>query len=248
MTVTAIALAAVVGVAMGVFGGGGSLLLVPALTHLIGLDAKQAVAASLAVVGWSAAAGAIAGHFQGALRIKPALITGATTMIGAFSGALVGARLDDAVQMTIFGVAAIGAAVMVGWQATRRPRLVVRHAPQRVGLLAAAGVSVGFLTGVIGVGGGFLIVPALVVGAGLDLKEAVPVSLFVMVLATASALAGYAGRVSLNWGFVVPFAIVAATATIAGGMGGRAMPQRPLQYSFAAVLLVVAAFAFIQSR
>ena len=245
MTLTAMAIAAAVGVALGVFGGGGSLLLVPALTHLIGLDAKQAVATSLAVVGWSAAVGAIAGCFHGALRIKPALITGATTMIGAFSGALVGARLDDAVQMTIFGVAATGAAVMVGWQATR-PRLVVRHSSQRVGLLAAAGVAVGFLTGVIGVGGGFLIVPALIVGGGLALPEAVAVSLFVMVLATASALAGYAGRVSLDWGFVVPFAVIASIATIAGGMGGRAVPQRPLQYSFAAVLIVVAAFAFMQ--
>lgn len=247
MTATAIALAAVVGLAMGVFGGGGSLLLVPALTHLVGLDAKQAVVTSLAVVGWSAGAGAIAGYFQDALRIRPAVITGATTMIGAFSGALVGARLDDRVQMTIFGVATIGAAVIVGWQATRPSHRVVQNMPQRLGLIATAGIAVGFLTGVIGVGGGFLIVPALVAGAGLDLRQAVPVSLFVMVLATGSALAGYAGRVTLNWGFVVPFGIVASIGTLAGGAAGRAMPQRLLQYSFAVVLIVVAAFALIRS-
>ncbi len=244
MSVTAIALALAVGLAMGLFGGGGSLLLVPALTQLIGLDTKQAVATSLAVVGSSAAVGAIAGHIHGALPIRPALITGITTMIGAFGGALVGARLNDEVQMTVLGMVAIGAAVMVMWQAARHRRSERPHIAPRSRLMAAAGIAVGFLTGVIGVGGGFLIVPALIVAGGLELREAAPVSLFVMVLATTSALAGYAGRVSPSWGFVVPFAIVASIGTVAGAMAGRSMPPRLLQYTFAVALVLVAAFAF----
>ena len=90
MTLTAAALALAIGVAMGLFGGGGSLLLVPALTYLMGFDAKQAVTTSLAVVGISAAVGAAARLAQGTLPIKPALVIGIATVLGAFAGSVVG--------------------------------------------------------------------------------------------------------------------------------------------------------------
>jgi uncharacterized membrane protein YfcA len=96
------------------------------------------------------------------------------------------------------------------------------------------------------VGGGFLIVPALVIGANLDMREATSVSLFVMVLATASAFAGYAGTAPLAWSFVLPFAAVASAGTVAGGLLGHSLPQRPLQRIFAAGLIAVAAFMLLQ--
>ena len=247
MTLTAVGLALAVGVAMGLFGGGGSLLLVPALTSVMGFDTKQAVATSLAVVGISAAVGAVAAGAKGTLPMRPAVIIGATTMVGAFGGAFVGARLDDAVQLTIFGVVVMVAAVILAWQSTRRSDAhATDRVPRPAALMAAAGIGVGLVTGLVGVGGGFLIVPALVMAAGLAMREAASVSLFVMVLATASALAGYAGRVPLSWAFVLPFAVVASIGTIAGGFAGHSMPQRLLQQIFAGALVVVAAFVLIR--
>ena len=247
MTLTAVALALAVGAAMGLFGGGGSLLLVPALTSVMGFETKQAVATSLTVVGISAAVGAVAARAKGTLPIRPAVIIGTTTMVGAFGGAFVCARLDDAVQLNVFGVVALAAAVMVAWQSTWRSDAHARDGVARpAALMAAAGIGVGVVTGLVGVGGGFLIVPALVMAAGLEMREAASVSLFVMVLATASALAGYAGRVPLSWAFVLPFAAVASIGTIGGGFVGDSMPQRLLQQIFAGALVVVAAFVLMR--
>ena len=240
MTIAEAALALAIGAAMGIFGGGGSLLLVPALTYVMGFDAKQAVTTSLAVVGISAAAGSIARLAQGTLPIKPALVIGSATVLGALVGSAIGSRLDDNLQLQIFGAVVVVAAVALGWQA------VFGSGPARPArgraVLAAAGISVGLVTGLLGVGGGFLIVPALVMGANLDMREATSVSLFVLVLATASALIGYASSVTPVWSFVLPFAAVASAGTVAGGIAGQSIPQRLLQQVFAAALIVVAAF------
>ena len=114
MTITGVALALAIGMAMGVFGGGGSLLLVPALTYVIGLDAKQAVTTSLAVVGISAAVGSAARFAQGTLPMKPALVIGIATMFGALVGSAIGARLDDNLQLQMFGAVVVVAAVALG--------------------------------------------------------------------------------------------------------------------------------------
>ena len=244
MTITGAALALGIGVAMGLFGGGGSLLLVPALTYLMGFDAKQAVTTSLVVVGISAAVGSAARLAQGTLPIKPALVIGIATIFGALGGSAIGARLDDGLQLRIFGVIVIAAAVALGW------RSVFGDGPARPArgraVLGAAGLGVGFVTGLIGVGGGFLIVPALVMGANLDIRDATSVSLFVVVLATAAAFVGYAGTVTPAWSFVLPFAAVASAGTVAGGIAGQSLSQRLLQQVFAAGLIGVAAFILVR--
>ena len=244
MSMTGAALALAIGVAMGIFGAGGSLLLVPALTYLMGFDAKQAVTTSLAVVGISAAVGSAARLAQGTLPIKPALVIGIATVLGALVGSAIGARLDDSLQLQIFAAVVVAAAVALGWQSAFG---YVPAKPARGrAVLAAAGLGVGLVTGLVGVGGGFLIVPALVSGANLDMREATSVSLFVVVLATASAFVGYAGTTTPAWSFVLPFAAVASAGTIAGGIAGQSVSQRLLQRVFAAGLIVVAAFILIR--
>lgn len=244
MTFAGFALSIAIGLAMGLFGAGGSLLLVPGLTYLMGLDAKQAITTSLAVVGISAGVGSIARLARGALPIKPALVVGTATVLGAFGGSLIGARLDDRVQLQMFGGVVIVAAIALGWQSVFS-RGTAKLARGRA-VLATAGVGVGFVTGLLGVGGGFLIVPALVIGANLDMREATSVSLFVMVLATAAAFIGYAGTVTPAWSFVLPFAAVASAGTVAGGLAAHSVPQRRLQQIFAASLIAIAAFILIR--
>ncbi|MBY0497917.1 MAG: sulfite exporter TauE/SafE family protein [Cyanobacteria bacterium] len=247
MSLAVVALALAVGSALGLFGGGGSLLLVPALTYLVGLETKQAVTTSLAVVGIAATVGAIAGFVKGTLPLKPALIGGISTMIGAFGGAIIGARLNDAVQLRIFGAVMAVAAMVLAWQSLVNSASAAAGAVQQRALpIAASGIGVGVLTGLVGVGGGFLIVPALITAGGLEMREAASVSLFVMVLATASALAGYAGSEPVSWSFIMPFAAVTSLGTLAGGIAGRAMSQRVLQQMFAVVLIVVAAFVLMR--
>jgi uncharacterized membrane protein YfcA len=244
MTFAGVAMAIAIGLAMGLFGAGGSLLLVPGLTYLMGLDAKQAIITSLAVVGISAAVGSVVRLARGALPIKPALVVGIATVLGALGGSLIGARLDDRVQLQMFGGVVIVAAIALGWQSAFS-RIPAKPARGRA-VLATAGVGVGVVTGLLGVGGGFLIVPALVIGANLDMREATSVSLFVMVLATAAAFIGYAGTVTPSWSFVLPFAAVAAAGTVAGGFAADSVPQRRLQQIFAASLLAIAAFILIR--
>jgi len=244
MTFVGGALALAIGMAMGLFGAGGSLLLVPSLTYLMGFDAKQAITTSLAVVGISAAVGSAARLLRGTLPIKPALVMGIATVVGAFAGSVIGARIDDGLQLRIFGVVSMVAAVALAWQSAVPAR--ASRPPRGRAVLAAAGIGVGFVTGLLGVGGGFLIVPALVVGANLDMREATSVSLFVMVPATIAAFIGYAGTVTPAWSFVLPFAAVASAATVAGGLAGHSLPPRRLQQIFAGCLIAVAAFVLIR--
>jgi uncharacterized membrane protein YfcA len=244
MTFAGGALALAIGMAMGLFGAGGSLLLVPGLTYLMDFDAKQAITTSLAVVGISAAVGSAARLLRGTLPIKPALVIGVATVIGAFAGSAIGARLDDGVQLRIFGVVSMVAAVALAWQSAV-PGRTAQPARGRA-VLAAAGIGVGLVTGLLGVGGGFLIVPALVMGTNLDMREATSVSLFVMVPATLAAFLGYAGTVTPAWSFVLPFAAVASAGTVAGGLAGHYLAPRRLQQIFAGGLIVIAAFILIR--
>ena len=186
MTLTAAALALAVGVAIGLFGGGGSLLLVPALTYVMGFETKQAVATSLAVVGISAAVGAVAARAKGSLPIRPAFIVGIATMAGAFGGAIAGARLDDAVQLTIFGVVALfdalpDVAVVIIMVATF-VLLFALYIPLGLGRLVA-GVSAGQLVAlVIAI---LALVAAFVVPAALGFRAAFHSAIFVLVVQVA---------------------------------------------------------------
>lgn len=241
MTATAFALAAAIGFSMGLLGGGGSLLVVPALTYLMGFTTKTAVVASLAVVGLAAAAGAVSSFARGRLPVAPALLMGLTTMAGAYGGARIGAGLDDAVQRVILAVVMIGAGVAMLYQSLPRD---VQSAPAaaRPATLAAFGLGLGVIIGLVGVGGGFLIVPALVIAGGLPMREASSASLLAIALGTLAGLAGYGGRVPLAWGFVLPFAAVASAATITGGLVAHRIPQRHLQQLFALTIVVIAVF------
>jgi hypothetical protein len=109
------------------------------------------------------------------------------------------------------------------------------------------GLPLGMLTGLIGVGGGFLIVPALVLVAGLPMREAAGASLIVIAMAAASGLIGYLGRTPLVPSFIVPFALTAAIGTVSGGLVAHRLPQRRLRQVFAAVLVVLGSWVLIRS-
>lgn len=242
MTALAIALAAAIGFTMGLLGGGGSIIVVPALTYLMGFDTKSAVVTSLAVVGLAAAAGALASFSRGTLPVLPAVIVGLTTMIGAYGGARIGALLADATQMAILAAVMIAAGAGMAYQSLRASESQAPSVAARPVLLGATGIGLGVVTGMVGVGGGFLIVPALVIAGGLQMRDAASASLLAIALGTAAGLAGYAGRVPLAWGFVLPFAAVAALGTIMGGLVAHRVPHRLLQRIFASAVITIAVY------
>jgi hypothetical protein len=242
MTLAAAALALAIGLGMGLLGGGGSIVAVPVFTFLLHMAPKDAIVASLAVVGLAAATGAIGALVRGVVPVTVTLTVGLAATAGAFAGGLAGARLDDRVQLAILGGVMLAAAFVM-WQRPGREGAGGSSASRPV--LMLLGLGVGALTGLVGVGGGFLIVPALVFGAGMPMQQAASASLFVIALAALSGLAGYAGHATIAWDFVLPFAAVAAAGTLAGGGLASRMPQRALQQAFAIALVVLGSYVLI---
>jgi len=244
MTLTALGLAMGIGLVMGMLGGGGSILAVPALTLLLHFTPKEAVVISLAMVAVAATAGAVGSFIRGTLPLAAGLTVGLAATVGALLGGFVGAQLADATQLRMLGVVMLMAAALMFWH----PVVEGAPAPRRsVPVLLAIGFPLGLLTGLIGVGGGFLIVPALVIAARLPMREATGASLVVMAMAAVSGLTGYLGQTPLALSFIVPFAVVAALGALGGGVIADRLPQRRLQQAFATTLVVLGSYVLIRS-
>jgi len=232
------------GVGMGMLGGGGSLLAGPGLTLLLNVAPKEAVVISLAVVAIAASAGAAGAFVRGTLPLAAGLVVGAAATVGALVGGMAGANLADVTQLGMLGAVMLAAAVLMFWRpAAMRPPA---GRPSTL-LLLALGVPLGVLTGLIGVGGGFLIVPALVMVAGLPMREAAGASLVVMAMAAVSGLVAYLGHTPLVLSFIVPFALLAAAGAVTGGLIAHRLPQQRLQQAFAGTLVVLGAYVLIRS-
>lgn len=248
MTLLALALAALVGLSLGLLGGGGSILTVPIFVYVLGFAPREAVASSLAVVGAVSLFGA-AGHWrQGNVQLRTALLFGLVAMAGTFGGARLGTLLPGTVQLSLFA----GVMLVAAWFMSR-PR-VAREGDgegvhgRRAGPVVAAGVGTGLLTGLVGVGGGFMIVPALVLLAGVPMRQAVGTSLLVISMNAAAGVAGYGGPGALRWEVLGMFTAVAVAGILAGTRLSRRVPQEALRRGFAAFLVLVAAFILWQNR
>jgi hypothetical protein len=237
------ALSVLVGVSLGFFGGGGSILTVPLMVYVFGLEAKTAIASSLLVVG-TASVSAAAQHWRaGNVDVRTALLFGGAGMAGAYAGGRVATFFDGALLLLMFALMMAVTAVAM-WRGRRAPPDgTLQRAPGR---LIAQGLAVGLFTGLIGAGGGFLIVPALALWAGLPMPRAVGTSLAVIVMNTAAGFAGYASHVE------VPVRLVAlvSVAAIAGSFGGAALAKRvnpaSLRRAFAGFVLAMAALILVR--
>ena len=267
MTLLGAVLGLVVGITMGLLGGGGSILAVPIFVYILGIAPKSAIAMSLASVGATSAIGAASHWRQGSVDLRVAGIFGGAAMVAAFAGARIARLVPETVQLTLFGVIVLAAALLMLRNAQRQPDetpppSAPRAEPQeplldeppvapmvppdvrelRWGWIAAQGLGVGLLTAIIGVGGGFIIVPALVLIGGLSMRQAVGTSLIVITMNAASGFAGYVGVVPIDWPVVALFAGSASLGILAASRYSRRVPQRVLKQGFAMLLLVVGAY------
>lgn len=230
--VITIVFGATIGLALGMLGGGGSILTVPVLVYLLQMDPHGAVTASLLIVGLNALMGSILHWRAGHVNLKEAVLFGLCGIVSSYAGARASALLSSSLLLVIFALLMlVVAAVMLrpkaglaGKQATSQPWW----------LILLGGLGVGLLTGFLGVGGGFLIVPALVFLLGMEMPTAIGSSLVVITLNSAAGIAGHLNsHVALPWAEILVFTAVGATGLWAGARLTRILPVARLQQAFA---------------
>ncbi|MFF5337730.1 sulfite exporter TauE/SafE family protein [Streptomyces sp. NPDC013181] len=245
MTALILALVAgtVVGLALGGLGGGGSVLAVPALTYLIGMPAADAITASLIIVTVTSVTSLAQHARDGNVAWRTGLLFASAGIVPAMLTGLAAGRLPQALLTLAFaGIAGVAALRMLRGPAAPAAGEV---RPAKAG---AAGAGLGAVTGLLGVGGGFLAVPALVRVLNLPMRRAVGTSLLVIAINSIAALGARAGTgMHLDWAVIAPF----TAAAILGAWDGKRYAQRlsgtTLQRLFAGVLLAVAAFMLVDA-
>lgn len=241
-----LALAVLVGITLGLFGGGGSILTVPLLVYIAGLDTKPAIATSLVIVGVTAIAALVAHARAGRVQWRTGLIFGSTAMVGAYAGGLIGPKVPDVVLLGGFALMMLATSVAM-IRGRRAPAPGEVHTPAPVWLVLVEGVVVGLVTGIVGAGGGFLVVPALVLLGGLPMATAVATSLLVIAMKSFAALAGYLTAVQIDWGFAAAVTALAIVGSVIGGrLAGRIHPDR-LRKGFGIFVLAMAIFVLAQT-
>ncbi len=237
--------AALVGATLGLLGSGGSILTVPILVYLVKHSEKAAIAESLAIVGAIALVGAARQWRAGKVDARLWLWVGLPGIPGAYVGAMLSKHVSGALQLGVLGLLMLAAAVLMVRKkpAAREGESARRHA----GALGLIGVSVGLITGFVGVGGGFLIVPALVLLAGASMPVAVGTSLAIITL---NAGIGFVKSQSLleslgmrvDWGTIGLFAGVGIVGSLVGQSVGKRIDQATLKKVFAVFLVVMAGY------
>ncbi|HEU4829527.1 MAG TPA: sulfite exporter TauE/SafE family protein [Gemmatimonadales bacterium] len=250
MQILGFALAALIGLSLGLLGGGGSTLTVPIFVYVLGFAPKDAIAMSLPVVGLTSLVGAASHWRSGNVQVKTALLFGVVAMAGSYLAArFLAPLMSGALQLALLAIVMLVAAVSMFRSAGQKQAGVEAPArPLALPLLGAVALFVGAMTGVVGIGGGFLIVPALVLLARVPMKQAIGTSLLVIAMNTASGYAGYAGRTTMAWGFLAGFTAIAIGGILAGSRLVRYVSQAQLKRAFAVFLIAVGALVLIQNR
>ncbi|WP_409484625.1 sulfite exporter TauE/SafE family protein [Arsenicicoccus dermatophilus] len=242
MTPWLIPLAVLVGLLLGALGGGGAILTVPILTYLAHQAPSAATTGSLIVVGTSSLVGLVPRLRAGEVRVTEGLTFGLLGTAGALVGSRLSTQVPGPVLMTAFAALLLVVATLMWRRRSRGASAAAPPQPRRWPVRVAAATGVGLLTGFFGVGGGFVVVPALTLVLGLSMTTAVATSLLVIAINAASALASRAaGGLVVDWLVILPFALLTVVGTLLGAPLGRRVGQARLQSAFAVLLVLVAA-------
>ncbi|MBI3504686.1 MAG: sulfite exporter TauE/SafE family protein [Proteobacteria bacterium] len=247
MLILSIVFALLIGLSLGLLGGGGSILTVPVLVYALGFEAKLAITMSLPIVGVTAAFGAWRHWRLGNVQLERALLFGGVAMVGAYAGGRGARWLDARVQLAILGIVMAASAVSM-LRSAARDRANEPEPHVHPLLFYTVGLGVGALTGIIGIGGGFLIVPALVVLGGVAMRQAVGTSLLVIAMNCVAGYAGQASRDVVDWRFVTYFTAVSMVGLLAGTAMHRFTGQTALKRGFAVFLFLIALLVLWNNR
>jgi uncharacterized membrane protein YfcA len=261
MDVLAILAGMATGIVLGLFGSGGSIIATPALLYLLDVEPKSAIAMSLGIVAVTATIAALDNWRRGNVDVSVAAVFGLFGVVGTYAGARLGVVTPVVIQLVVFALVMYAAA----WRMLKPARLAVPESGKEslsgnaaalpcTGLLspcmahmALHGVGVGVLTGFVGVGGGFLIVPALVLLSRIPMKMAVGTSLAIVAAKSYAGFAGYMGAVPIDWTLMGGFTAVTVLASFAGTRIAHRFSQNALKRGFAVFLLFVASYILLKS-
>lgn len=242
------------GIVLGVFGSGGSIVTTPALLYMLDVDPKSAIAMSLGIVGITATMTAIHQWRMGNVNLKVTAVFGLFGVIGTYAGARIGVFTPVVIQLGVFALVMYAAA----WR-------MLKSKPAHKSLGSAAvecldgncdlqymhiafhGIAVGVLTGVVGVGGGFLIIPSLVLLSGLSMKHAIGTSLSIVAIKSFAGFAGYAGSVEIDFNLILSFSAIAIGASFVGSMVGQRLSGEKLKKGFGVFLVLVASYIIVKN-
>lgn len=239
MIALTVALAVFVGISLGLLGGGGSILTVPLLVYVAGQEPKQAIATSLLVVGVTSAVGAVTHARAGRVRWRMAAVFGAAAMAGAYGGGRVAHLIPGNILLIGFAGIMIAAAVAM----LRGRRDVADGAAGRVPIakIVLLGAAVGLISGLVGAGGGFLLVPALALLGGLPMPAAVGTSLVVISMQSLAGFAGHLSGEAIDWGLAAMVIAAAVVGSVIGGVLTAHIDAETLRRAFGWFVLAMAA-------
>lgn len=257
MIFLAIISGAITGIVLGLFGSGGSIIAMPALMYLLNVPTKSAIAMSMGIVAVTATVSGWDNWRRGNVDLKVAMMFGLFGVIGTYSGARLGVYTPVQVQLTLFALVMYGAA----WKMLQRKKQPIaqlataggpslpeeRAISAHMGHIAAHGIGVGVLTGLVGVGGGFLIVPALVLLSGIPMKIAIGTSLVIVAAKSYSGFAGYVGAVPVDWTTMALFTTVTVAGSFVGTRIAHRFSQEMLKRSFGIFLMFVASYILLKT-
>lgn len=240
--------AVLIGLALGMLGSGGSILTVPILVYLVGEPDKLAIAESLAIVGLIALVGAIPYARKGLIDWRNVVWFGLPGMVGTYLGAYLSKWVPGVWQLGLFAVVMLLAAYLM----FRPPRLEANPQKRAPLKILVDGLAVGALTGLVGVGGGFLIVPALVLLGGLTMHLAVGTSLLIVAMKSASGFYKYLHLLpeqgyAIHWDVVLLFSALGVLGSLFGGRLAASIPQLTLRRGFAGFLVAMGVFILWQN-
>jgi uncharacterized protein len=233
-------LASLIGLSLGLLGGGGSILAVPLLAYGAGLPAKEAIATSLVVVGVTSLFALIAHARRGNVEWRTGAVFSATAMTGAYLGGLGADWFSGTTLLLLFaGMMVVTSLAMFRG---RDEQQADGGKPLMVFVVAAEGLAIGAATGLVGAGGGFLVVPALVLIGGMQMHKAVGTSLMVITLKSIAAFAGHAAHVSIDTELTLVVTTAAVVGSAAGAALAKGVPAKMLRKVFAGFVLLMAGY------
>jgi uncharacterized membrane protein YfcA len=257
MLLAALGLGTAIGLVLGALGGGGSVLAVPALVFALGLTAQAATTASLVIVGITALVAAVGHARSGHVQWRLGLLLAAAGVPASLAGTALNRLVEQNVLLLAFAalmlVAAVGMLIQPpktggdadGSAAAQRDRSQGRRLLWL--RIVVAGLLIGALTGFFGVGGGFVIVPVLVVALGFPIAVAVGTSLLVIALNAAVALVARVGQAGLDWALIAPFTAAAVLASFGGTRLADRLPATTLTRAFAVLLVLLAVYVAVRA-
>jgi len=260
MEIVAYLASILIGVSLGLIGGGGSILTVPVLVYLLGVDAVAATAYSLFIVGLTSIVGTVTYFKKGLVNVKTAVIFGIPAIIAVFltRAYIVPIIPDEVIRigafmvtkrillMLLFAILMILASYSMIKKDKKKPTEIVEEQKFNYPLILIEGVVVGVLTGLVGAGGGFLIIPALVVLSKLPMKEAVGTSL---VIIAAKSLIGFFGEgeaTYIDWNLISIVTGFAILGIILGGYLSKRVDGAKLKPAFGWFVLMMGVYIIIK--